>query len=218
MPARSTRMTRCSRAPPRAATRPRPHQFRRMTLSVVDRQRVAGEALLARASPARCRIESAGEQHDRRNIAPMRALIFRVHCPTGTCAAGSGSAPAGDRPESSRRARAPAAARGSARTARCSAAAARAPAAGCGSTRSRARSQITNLTRSCAVKQRQLLVAVATLLAASPASSRRRPAPPADRPPRAPSRRWSRAIPAAPHRTAASAASGRPSAPAARRR
>ena len=85
-----------------------------MALAVVDRERVALEALRAGDREHRGGIESAGEQHHRacRRL-PLASLLPRARCPTGTCGAGSGSAPAAGPRGSSRRARARAAARGS---------------------------------------------------------------------------------------------------------
>ena len=64
--------------------------------------------------PARARSRARWPNRVRRRAAPRRASSCsssRAHCPTGTCGAGSGSAPAAGPRGSSRRARAPAIAR-----------------------------------------------------------------------------------------------------------
>ena len=64
MPARSTRITRCSRAPSACGDALRRVELGRMPLPVVHRQRVALETLRARDRQRGRGIEPAGEQHD----------------------------------------------------------------------------------------------------------------------------------------------------------
>ena len=159
MPARSTRITRCSTRAQLPGDRAGRIELGRMALPVVDGERVALEPLRARDRQRGRRIEPAREQHDRRCH-----LTSRRHCPTDTCAAGSGTAPASrsSRIQSAR-----------SRAGSCSwlgenstvqrAVERRAREPSPGSTRSPSRSQMTNFTRSCARKQRELVVAIAML-------------------------------------------------------
>ena len=160
MPARSTRMMRCSRAPSAARNTRRRREFRLVALAIGDRQRIALEAL--RRAQASAVAESRPPESSTTARAPISA---RAHCPRDTCAAGSGSAPAGGPRESSRPACGREVARGSARTAPDSARPAAATlelAAAPLVVGAIAQHELDLLLRP---QQRQLLVAVALLLA-----------------------------------------------------
>src|ERR1700739_5037691 len=72
---------------------PRGRQLGRVTLTVIDRESVATEALLARDGEGRGRIEPSGQQYDGGGFLHGGATSL-ARRPRGTCAAVSGSVPA----------------------------------------------------------------------------------------------------------------------------